>query len=284
MGVDELDKRAFVPRLQPTQEIKFRGWHGVDSSGARGASRATDNGAMTAHMTQDDLKRAAGKYAAELVENGMVVGLGEGSTAWWAIEHLAHRLRAGEVRDIAGIPCSRSVEAHARAVGLPITDFERCARLDLTIDGADEVDVDCNLIKGGGGALLREKVVAENSRREVIVVDASKRSDHLGTRWAVPIEVVPFAVPAVERAMVRLGGAPTLRKRADGQPYVTDQGNAILDTRFGPIPDAPGLARRLDAIAGVVEHGLFIGLVHDLIIASPGGISHKTVRVPERLV
>ena len=146
--------------------------------------------------------------------------------------------------------------------------------IDLTIDGADEVDPALNLIKGGGGALLREKIVAEASAREIIVVDDSKLSPVLGTRWRVPVEVLPFGWQSQARHIATLGAEPVLRCGANGQPTHTDQGNVILDCRFGPIADPIGVAQALSARAGIVGHGLFLGLAHDVIIAGPAGIRH----------
>lgn len=222
----------------------------------------------------EEFKRRAGEYAADLIEAGMIVGLGEGSTAFWAIRRLGERLREGSLSRVSGVPCSRKVEELAREVGIPLASLDEVARIDLTIDGADEVDADWNLIKGGGGALLREKIVAEASAREIIVVDEGKLSPVLGTRWAVPIEVVPFAAGAIARHLAALGGMPRLRASADGGRYTTDQGNLIFDTHFGPIPRPAELAARLSTRAGLVAHGLFIGLATDLVVAGPAGIQH----------
>ncbi|HQV27355.1 MAG TPA: ribose-5-phosphate isomerase RpiA [Thermoflexales bacterium] len=222
----------------------------------------------------DDLKKLAGEYAANLISDGMLVGLGEGTTAYWAIRRVAERLRDGSLRDIAAVACSLNVEQHARELGIPIASFDERTRIDITIDGADEVDPQLNLIKGGGGALLREKIVAEASAREIIVVDEGKLSTALGVRWPVPVEVLPFAAGPVARFLAGLGGTPRLRVRADGARYLTDQRNLIFDTSFGPIPDPGALAIRLDARAGLVAHGLFVGLATEIVIAGPGGIRH----------
>jgi ribose 5-phosphate isomerase A len=221
----------------------------------------------------DAAKQAAAERAVDFVESGMLLGLGAGSTAVLALRRIARLLREGGLRDIQGFACSREIEAEARALGIPvILDLPR--EIDLTIDGADEVDPQLNLIKGGGGALLREKIVAEASRREIIVVDESKLSPVLGTRWALPVEVVPFGWHSQARFLASLGGRPTLRLGSDGAAFSTDQGNWILDCAFGPIPDPEGLATRLSGRAGIVEHGLFLGLASELIVAGPAGVRH----------
>ena len=222
----------------------------------------------------DDYKRLAGEYAANMIVDGMLVGLGEGSTAYWTVHRLGKRLSAGDLRDVAAIACSVNVEGHARELGIPIASLDERTRIDLTIDGADEVDPGLNLIKGGGGALLREKIVAQASAREVIVVDESKLSPALGTKWPVPIELLPFAAGTVARFLAGLGGVPRLRTRADGSRYMTDQRNLIFDTSFGPIADPAALAARLETRAGLVAHGLFIGLETEIVIAGSAGIRH----------
>ena len=222
----------------------------------------------------DELKRKAGEYAANLVVDGMLVGLGEGSTAAWATRRIGQRLRAGTLRNVLAVACSINVEAHARELGIPLANFDENTRIDLTIDGADEVDPEFNLIKGGGGALLREKVVAQASLREIIVVDESKLSRALGTVWPVPIEVLPFAAGTVTRFLASLGGIPRLRTRTDGSRYLTDQRNLIFDTSFGPIAQPAELSKRLDGRAGLVAHGLFIGLATEVVVAGADGIRH----------
>ena len=223
-------------------------------------------------------KRAAARYAVSLVRSGMVVGLGAGSTAAYAVQAIAAKLKHGELRDIVGIPCSGEVEALARRLGIPLTTLEECHTIDLTIDGADEVDPELNLIKGGGGALLHEKIVAEASRREVIIVDASKPTQRLGTHQPVPVEVVPFGWSSQRGFVERLGARVSLRQTHGGQPFRTDQGNFILDCAFGPIANATALARELDARAGIVEHGLFLRLATDLFVATDDGVEHRTER------
>ena len=223
------------------------------------------------------LKRQAAECAVELIAPGMVVGLGHGSTAIFAIRRIAALLQQGRLWDIWGIPCSRQVEADARALGIPLTSLEEHPVVDVTIDGADEVDPVLNVIKGGGGALLREKIVAQNSRREIIVVDESKLSPALGTRWAVPVEVVPFGWRSQVSFLESLGAEVRVRQDQDGSLFRTDQGNLILDCRFGPIADPYSLADRLNGRAGIVEHGLFLGLVTDVIVAfAQTGVQHLT--------
>ena len=227
---------------------------------------------MNPNVTQ--LKRQAAERAIELVESGMVVGLGHGSTAVFAVRRIAQLLRAGELRDILGVPCSLQVEEEARRLGIPLTTLDEHPIVDLTIDGADEVDPHLNLIKGGGGALLREKILAQASRREIIVVDESKLSPMLGTHRPVPVEVVPFGWRSQAAYLGSLGARPAVRQKDDGTPFTTDQGNLILDCDFGPISQPAQLAIWLNTRAGIVEHGLFLELATEVIVASDQGIRH----------
>jgi ribose 5-phosphate isomerase A len=220
-------------------------------------------------------KQAAAERAVELVRSGMVVGLGTGSTAIFAVRRLGDLVREGLLREIVGVPTSKAIGVEAERLGIPLA-LDGARDVDLTIDGADEVDPDLNLIKGGGGALLHEKIVAQASRREVIVVDDGKLSPRLGTRWAVPVEVVPFGWRAQARFLESLGARVALRTAADGSAFTTDEGNLILDCAFGPIAAPRDLAGRLDARTGIVEHGLFLGLASDVIVAGAGGIHHLT--------
>lgn len=222
----------------------------------------------------DSWKRAAAEEAVKLVQSGMVVGLGHGSTAHYAILRLAQLLRAGELRDILAVPCSSWVEAEAKRLGIPLTTLDEHPEVDLTIDGADEVDPELNLIKGGGGALLREKIVAQASRREVIVVDETKLSPALGTKSPVPVEVLPFGWKTQERFLQGLGARVSRRADPQGQPIATDQGNYLLDAFFGPIPNPAALGQRLAGRAGILAHGLFLGLATDLFVAGPDGVQH----------
>ncbi len=222
------------------------------------------------------LKQQAADHALGYVQSGMVVGLGTGSTAILFVRRLAERLATGELRNIVGVPTSRSIEEEARKLGIPIALLEDQPLIDLTVDGADEVDPALNLIKGGGGALLREKLVAQASQREIIVVDESKLSPVLGTKWHVPVEVIPFGWRSQLLFLEALGAKVTVRQKNVGQkadaPFLTDQGNLILDSHFGPIPEPAALAAKIKARTGVVEHGLFVGLTSEVIVAGASGI------------
>jgi ribose 5-phosphate isomerase A len=208
-------------------------------------------------MANEAEKEAAGRAAAKLVCDGNVVGLGTGSTAYFAVVALGERVKAG--LKIVGIPTSVQTADLARAVGIPLTTLDEHSEIDITIDGADEVDPKLNLIKGGGGALLREKVVASASKKMVVVADSAKIVPVLG-RFPLPVEVIAFARAVVEKKIATLGASPKLRTRPDGSPYLTDNGNQILDCSFGGIADAWVLALELSNIPGIVEHGLFVGL------------------------
>jgi ribose 5-phosphate isomerase A len=209
-------------------------------------------------------QRAAGEQAAAWVESGMVVGLGTGSTAVWAVREVGRRLAAGELRDIVAVPTSDRTAADARTLAIPLLADDVPWEIDFTIDGADEVDLALELVKGGGGALLREKMVAQATRREVIVVDDTKPSPALGTRFPLPIEVIEFGLVTTQQYLRSLGATVTLRMDGD-RPYRTDSGNVIVDAAFGPIADPAALARTLADHAGVVEHGLFVGLTDTLV-------------------
>ena len=224
----------------------------------------------------EELKRRAAEQAAALVESGMVVGLGFGSTAVFAVRRIAVRLAEGELQDILGIPTTRSVEAEASALGIPLTTLEAHPRIDLTLDGADEVDPRLDVIKGGGGALLREKIVAQASRRLIIVVDERKLSSRLGSRAALPVEVLPFGWSSQVAYLESLGAEVTRRSLPDGSLFTTDQGNWILDCQFGPLQDPVALAAALQARAGILEHGLFLGLATEVMVAGAGGVRRLT--------
>jgi ribose 5-phosphate isomerase A len=218
-------------------------------------------------------KERAAAEAVALVESGMVVGMGAGSTAALAAIQLAARLSRGGLRDVVCVPCSTVVEKQLRDLGLVSLSLSERPQVDLTIDGADEVDPQLDLIKGAGGALLREKMVAQASGREIIMIDESKRSPRLGTHALLPVEVFAFGWRAEERFLTDLNAAPMLRLR-EGQPFVTDEGNFILDCAVGPIADAPALARTLESRAGIVAHGLFLGLATEVIVGGARGASH----------
>jgi ribose 5-phosphate isomerase A len=221
-------------------------------------------------------KQQAAERAVSYVQSGMIVGLGAGSTARLAIHHLARLLREGVLKDIIGIPCAEAVAADAREQGIQLASLEDHPVIDLTIDGADEVDPQLNLIKGGGGALTREKIVAQASKREIIIVDESKLVPALGTGWAVPIEVIPFGHGSQRRYLEALGATISVRHKAEGSIYYTDQGNYIFDCNFGPIADPARLAQQIQGRAGILEHGLFIGLASEVIVAGADGIRHIT--------
>ncbi len=224
--------------------------------------------------SEQQLKQQAADQVLTYIQSGMVVGLGHGSTAILAVRGLAGKISRGELTDIQGIPCSRLVEAEARKMGIPLTTLEDHPVIDLTFDGADEVDPALNLIKGGGGALLREKIVAQSSRYEIIIVDESKLSPALGTHWAVPVEVIPFGWRTQVAYLESLGARPTMRPGPDADPFITDQGNYILDCAFGPLADPATLGARLDARTGIVCHGLFLGLANEVIIAGASGLRY----------
>jgi ribose 5-phosphate isomerase A len=229
-------------------------------------------------MTDDPraaLKRDAAEAAAALVTDGMVVGLGTGSTAYFAIAALIRRV--GEGLQITAIPTSERSGAQAQAGGIVLTDFAANPTIDLTIDGADAVaEGSLDLVKGLGGALLREKIVAAASRRLVIVVDDSKLVKQLGPTTPVPVEVVPFGWHATAAHITALGARPDLRQDAAGTPFRTDGGNYILDCHLGPIDDPADMDRRLQAIVGVVETGLFVGRTSEVFAATAGGVRRIT--------
>lgn len=219
----------------------------------------------------DRFKAAAAAAAVAMVEDGMVVGLGTGSTAAFALDFLGRRVANG--LRIVGIPTSEETGREARRQGIPLSTLADHVRLDLTIDGADEVVVaTLGLVKGGGGALLREKIVASASDRLVIVVDETKVVSRLGARSLVPVEVVPFGWEATARRLQRLAARLARRTTPEGPPLLTDGGHYILDCAFGGIEDPERLQRQLDATVGVVEHGLFLGLATRVIVGGPRGV------------
>jgi ribose 5-phosphate isomerase A len=232
-------------------------------------------------MDLDAQKRAAAARAVEFVRPGMRLGLGTGSTAKYFIEFLAERVRAG--LDVIAAPTSVATEREAERLGIPLTTLDETLELDLTVDGADEIAPDLSLIKGGGGALLREKIVASASARLIIIADESKWVSALG-RFPLPIEVVPFGLGATRRAIetatadIGCLGPALLRRSKDGHAFVTDSGHWILDAALQRISDPRSLADRLAGIPGVVEHGLFVGLAQAAVIANSSG-----VRIIERV-
>jgi ribose 5-phosphate isomerase A len=212
-------------------------------------------------------KQRAGEAALTYIKDGMAVGLGTGSTAKLFIDALGAALRAGKIKNIRGIPTSVRSEEQAKQLSIPLTNFTETATLDVTVDGADEVGPGMNLIKGLGGALLREKLVAQNSRKLVIVADDSKKVTALGTKSPLPVEVTQFAHEAAERFLRGLGCTPTLRKTETGANYVTDNGNFIYDCRFTKIDDPRVLQEELSQRAGIVETGLFLDMADVVLLA-----------------
>lgn len=216
-------------------------------------------------------KQRVANAAAQHVQPGMRLGLGSGSTVGLVITALGEQLRRGELHDILVVVASSWSEQAARAAGLPIASLDDQPWLDLAIDGADEVDPERNMIKGGGGAMLRERIVLAAAERTLIAADESKLVQRLGQRWAVPVEVVPFGWRVAERILREYGANPVLRMDGDDQ-LRTDEGNIILDCRFGPIADAAALARSLNAIPGVMDHGLFVGMADRVLVADNDGV------------
>ena len=223
----------------------------------------------------DELKLLAAARALEHVQDGMRLGLGTGSTAKHFVELLGERVKTG--LKVVGVPTSEQTRMDAERCGVPLTTLDDIDRLDLTVDGADEIDAALNVIKGGGGALLREKIVAAASDRMIVIADESKWVPALG-QFPLPIEVIPFGLGATRRAIeivfadCGLAGPMTVRKAQNGHVFVTDGGHWIIDAALGQIADAPRLAARLSGIPGVVEHGLFVGLVTTAVLAGPQGI------------
>ncbi len=216
-------------------------------------------------------KQAAGEAAVGLVQSGMVVGLGTGSTAKLAVDALGKRVKDG--LNIVGIPTSDYTARQARQLGIRIVSLADHAEIDLTIDGADEIQLGTlDLIKGRGGALLHEKVIASSSHRLIIIADDTKLVDRLGAHFAVPVEVVQFEWQATERKLQKAGAQTTLRPAPDGKPFVTDSGNFILDCKFGPIEAPAALDQQLNSVVGVVEHGLFLKMTSQAIVAGRDGV------------
>ena len=235
-----------------------------------------------------NLKEDAARAACDLVQSGMLLGLGTGSTATLVVREIGRRMREGKLRDLRGVPTSEAIARVAREEGIPLVSLEEAPNLDLTLDGADEVDPSWNLIKGIGGSLLREKIVAQATRCEAIVVDGAKLVQRLGERSPLPVEVIPFGWSSQLDYLRSLGGDPVLRRTADGHPFVTDEGNYTIDIRFGNPParagslggappgpvglsDPPALDAALRRRAGIVETGLFLGLTAILVVASDQG-------------
>eukprot|EP00897_Mesotaenium_endlicherianum_P003790 jgi/Mesen1/3439/ME000194S02587 len=237
---------------------------------------AADNGVPAASTLdpklQDDMKRAVAKRAAELVQPGMVVGLGTGSTACMAIEELGKRITAGKLKDVVGIATSYQARVLARQFGVKTVDLNDVNHVDIAIDGADEVDANMNLIKGGGAAHTMEKVVDTIAKNTVIIVDQSKVVSKLGLSTPVAVEVLPYAISPVVRALVAIGGSPEIRSalKKDG-PVITDLGNMIVDVSFPGIEDAAALEQQINMIPGVIENGLFVGITQTVLVSGVDG-------------
>ncbi len=224
------------------------------------------------------MKQQVGKVAADRVQSGSVVGLGTGSTTAYAIQFLGDRLKSGELKDIKGVPTSFQASVLAKQYGIPLTTLDEITGIDIAIDGADEVDPQKNLIKGGGAAHTREKIVDSLAKEFIVVVDKSKLVDALGTTFPLPVEVLPMAVTPVMAALSALGGKPELRMgvKKDG-PVITDQGNMVLDVAFDAIADPTDLEKTINNIPGVLENGLFVG-VADLVLIGDIQNDQPTVR------
>jgi ribose 5-phosphate isomerase A len=231
--------------------------------------KSPDPPVHTETMANDQEKEAAARASLQFIKDGQVVGLGTGSTAAYFIKLLAEQVSKG--LRIRGIPTSIRSQELAQSLGIPLTTLDQCQEIAVTVDGADEVDPQLRLIKGGGGAMLREKIVASATKQLVIVADASKQVPVLG-KFPLPVEVIRFAQALVAKRIAALGAQVQLRTGADGKPHLTDENNHILDCRFGQILDAEGLARQLSDMPGVVEHGLFIGMASVALFARGGEI------------
>jgi ribose 5-phosphate isomerase A len=225
---------------------------------------------------QDKWKKAAADAAAQLVESGMVVGMGTGSTAKLFVQALAGRVAKERLR-ITGIPTSEETARLARSLRVPLSTFAQHTQIDVTVDGADEVEVSTlYLIKGRGGALLREKIVASASKRMIVVADESKLVERLGSLVAVPVETVKFGWQVTRAALARLGGKPSLRMGKNKKPLVTDGGNYVLDCAFGAMENPKETAHHLDHVVGVVEHGLFLGFASEVFVGARDGVKVLT--------
>jgi len=222
--------------------------------------------------TQEILKRKAAERAVEFVKSGMILGFGTGSTFNNVLYVLAEKLNSGELKNIIGVSSSEKTEKLAKELNIPIDTLSNNPKLDLTIDGADEVDEKLNLIKGGGAAHLREKIIAQASKQYIILVDDSKISKSLGEKWAVPIEVIKMAMDVETEFLKSLNADVKQRLDTEGNPLITDEGNFILDANFGVINNPKKLARKLEKRAGIVEHGLFVKMADYVVVAKEDGI------------
>lgn len=220
----------------------------------------------------DELKKSAAEHAVSFLQSGMVIGLGTGSTAYYAIVRIAELIRQNMLTGITAIPSSEATAELARSMNIPLTTFKERPRVNITIDGADEVDENLNLIKGGGGAMLREKILAQASDKLFIVVDESKISHRLGEKWKVPVEVFPFALEAETFFLKNCSKDISLRKNVNGGLFITDEGNHILDVNFGVIENPGKTASLLDERAGIAGHGLFVNMAEKVFAASQKGV------------
>jgi ribose 5-phosphate isomerase A len=220
-------------------------------------------------MANEQEKELAGRAAAKLVRDGDIVGLGTGSTAYFAVVAIGERVKSG--LKITGIPTSDATAILARSLGIPLTTLDENPAIDITIDGADEIDPQLRLIKGGGGAMLREKIIASASKKMVVIADSSKIVRTLG-RFPLPVEIIDFARAVLEKKITALGAITRRRTKPDGTPFFTDEGHHILDCSFGKISDPPALARALNDLPGVVAHGLFIGLAKLVLVGRGTGV------------
>ena len=218
----------------------------------------------------EELKRTAAERAVERVQSGMRLGLGTGSTVAHFLDVLAERLRSGALKNLIGVPTSVRTAERSRELGIPLAELHEGAPLDLTVDGADEVDPSLDLIKGLGGALLREKIVAWSANKLVICVDPSKLVQRIGEKFALPIEVLPFAWPLVFRELQHMGGSPVLRA-ANNVPALTDNGNNVIDCSFPSFAPLAEMDAKLNAIPGVIGHGLFLGMTTSVVVGYPDG-------------
>lgn len=229
-------------------------------------------------VSQEGMKKNAALEAAQMVDDGMVLGLGTGSTVYHVLKELSERIRKNDL-DIMGVPTSTGTKTLAEKLGIPLTTLEETPDPDMDIDGADEVDQDLNLIKGGGGALVREKIVAKAAHLFVVVVDETKLSKTLGQKSPVPVETIPFALPVVAHEVTVIGGSSQIRRKKDGSGiFITDNGNFILDCTFGPISDPAMLEGKLKSINGVVDSGIFSGMADLVIVGNEAG--SRTIRRP----
>ena len=232
-------------------------------------------------MSDNIYKQQAAEGALDMVASGMRLGLGSGSTSMYMVQGLAARLHNGRLHDIAGVPTSELIAKMAQELGIPLLTLEQAPQLDMAIDGADEIDPQLNLIKGLGGAMLREKIVAASARQFVIIAGSNKYVTLLGQHCPVPVEVITFGLPLCTQRLSALGARPVLRRISNGETFITDEGNVILDCHFESIPDPAALSTAIKNIPGVAGHGLFVGIASCAVIAGPEGI--RVLRVGDRV-